>query len=368
MRGGNPSHFVYYSIVSKPSAPRHHTGTSHRGRTVLVSVLAVLAVGAVAVFGGLWWMQRSLSQNIESIGDPFASLTERPEDPLAEGDEGGASLPMNVLVLGSDSRVSAGDPSQWEAGAQRTDTMMLVHIPEDQQNVFVMSIPRDSWVEIPGHGSAKINAAFAYGGPALTIETVENLTGVRIDHFVMTDFESFKDITDAIGGVEITLKDDFTYDGVTIPAGQHRHMNGDQALRWVRERKSLTRGDFDRVQRQQAWVRAMVAKVRNEGILNNPVETQQLLEVITNSISADEGLTSGVITDMLGLARDLGSNDIVFFTAPFTGTGRSPDGQSIVELDEAALADLMVAWNADTLSEYIPAHAEELDMLPAVVD
>lgn len=372
----------YSSVVSdsdspldgfEPETPRH--GRNRRrmstGAKVLIGALTILLVLGGAAFGTFWWMQRSLSENVESLGDPFEELTDRPTSASELGDDADTSdsdLPMNILVLGSDSRISAGDPSQWEAGAQRTDTIMLVHIPADQENVFVMSIPRDSWVDIPGYGQGKINAAFSYGGPSLMIETVENLTGVYIDHFVVTDFESFEAITDAIGGVEITLTEDFTYEGETIEAGQHRLMTGEQALRWVRERKTLARGDFDRVQRQQAWMRAMVARVRNEGILNNPIETQQLMEAITSSISADDGLTSDVMTQLLGLGRNLGSNDIVFFTAPFTGTGTSEDGQSIVVLNYAVLDGLMAAWNADTLSTYIPEHEADLDMLPAVVD
>src|SRR5699024_10937807 len=112
-------------------------------------------------------------------------LTERPTRPATDNED--EDEEVNVLVLGTDCRISAGDPSQWQAGAQRTDAMMLVQLSADREAVTVMSIPRDSWVEISGHGYNKVNAAFSFGGPALTVATVENLTGVLIDHFAVAD-------------------------------------------------------------------------------------------------------------------------------------------------------------------------------------
>ncbi len=145
------------------------TGERRRRRwsstaTALTVVGVLLLVLAGAGLGTLLWFQRSLGHNIERLGDPFAEVSNRPvaaSQPATSSYEA-----MNVLVLGSDSRISAGDPSQWQAGAQRTDAIMLIHIPADRQAAQVISIPRDSWVPIPGHGEAKINAAFSYGGPA----------------------------------------------------------------------------------------------------------------------------------------------------------------------------------------------------------
>ena len=112
---------------------------------------------------------------MEFIADPFAGIpTRAPQQQAAAGEEPA----VNILVLGTDSRTSASDPSQWQEGAQRTDAIMIVQVSGDRKTVSVMSIPRDSWVEIPGHGQGKINAAYSYGGPSLTIHTVENLTGM----------------------------------------------------------------------------------------------------------------------------------------------------------------------------------------------
>lgn len=361
-RGHRPG---YSRMVSSSRAAKNSSG-----KKALAVVLAILLVLTGTGFAVVWWFQRALVNNVESLGDPFAGRTNRPTPSAGAtaGEDLGVDGAMNFLVLGSDSRISAGDPTQWAAGAQRTDTMMLVHVPADRENVFVISIPRDSWVDIPGHGSAKINAAFSYGGPALTIETVENLTGVPIDHFVMTDFESFKTITDALGGVRMTLKEDLHVGSTVIPAGNQQLLTGEQALWFVRERKNLPRGDFDRVQRQQAWVRAMVAKMRNDGTLGNPIAAQQFLDTVTRSIAADDGLNAAVMGELRSLATDLGSNDIVFMTAPYSGTGTSPNGQSIVELNMPAFDSLMEAVRSDTVSEYIAANPGAFDTLPPVVN
>ena len=121
---------------------------------------------------------------------------------------------------------------------------MIVQVSGDRQEVSVVSIPRDTWVEVPGYGQAKINAAYSYGGPSLAIQTVEQLTGVHIDHFVIADFESFEALTDEIGGVVINLKTPQTLADTQFPAGAQR-LNGAQALTYTRERKSLPGKDFN---------------------------------------------------------------------------------------------------------------------------
>lgn len=329
---------------------------------VSLSILLVLAVGVV---GAVWGVQHWLTSRVETIDDPFTAITNRP---AAAVEDANGDTAMNILILGSDSRISAGDPSQWEAGAQRTDTIMLVHLPADRADATVMSIPRDSWVTIPGHGEAKINAAFSYGGSSLLIETVEQLTDVRIDHFVVADFESFKDITDSIGGVRITLTESLTVNGTTIEAGQHQLLDGEQALAWVRERKTLARGDFDRVQRQQAWIRAIIAKLRNDGTLSNPARSLSFLQSLGDAVATDEGLDSSVMSDIQSRVQDLGSNDFTFMTVPTNGTGRSADGQSIVVLNDAELAALMAAVNEDSVAEYLAASSDAVDLLPPVVE
>ena len=270
-------------------------------------------------------------------------------------------------MLGSDSRISAGDPSQWEIGAQRTDAIMIVQVSGDRESVSVMSIPRDSWVEIPGHGQAKINAAYSYGGPSLTIQTVEQLTGIHIDHVIVADFESFTNLTDEIGGVTINLKTPQTVAGTDFHAGAQL-LNGEQALAYARERKTLPGGDFDRINRQQAWMRAIVSQVFNSGILSDPTRLYSFLSAVTSTMAVDEGFT---IDEMQNLAlgmRGVRSADIRFMTVPTAGTDMSNDGQSIVNLDPDASAPLFEAFAADTVGEYLEANPDVVALLPATVN
>ena len=330
----------------------------------LISVLAVVLVLVLGVGALGLWLRHSLGSKIETIDDPFAAISTRAPQQSVGANQKPAT---NILLLGSDSRISAGDPSQWEAGAQRTDAIMIVQVSGDRQEVSVVSIPRDTWVEVPGYGQAKINAAYSYGGPSLTIQTVEQLTGVRIDHFVIADFESFEALTDEIGGVVINLKTPQTLADTQFPAGAQR-LNGAQALAYTRERKSLPGGDFDRINRQQAWMRAIVSQVLHGGILTDPTKLYGFLSVVTQTMAVDEGFT---IDEMQSLAidlRGLRSRNINFLTIPTAGTGTSEDGQSIVVRDEAADTPLYTALATDTVQEYLETHPDAVPRLPGTAN
>ncbi|PFG44318.1 LytR family transcriptional attenuator [Isoptericola jiangsuensis] len=329
-----------------------------------MGVVCLLALLGGAGYGALVWFQKSLDANVEKLGDPFAEITDRP-DP-APSDPEAELADVNILVLGSDSRISAGDPSQWEAGAQRTDAIMLVHLPADRKSAVVVSIPRDSWVEVPGYGQAKINAAFSYGGPSLMIQTVENLTDVRIDHFVVTDFESFTSMTDALGGVQIRVPEDIgDGDQVFFSAGVHQ-MSGEEALKYTRQRYGLANGDFGRVQRQQNWMRAILGKINNNR--GNVVTMTKFFDTVSKSVATDDELTMDRMRELFESAREVSTNDVVFMTAPYEGTGRSADGQSIVVLDDRPFGRLMKAISQGEAAEFLEKHGEELELLPATVN
>lgn len=318
------------------------------GVITLCLFLSLVVSGA----GSLLWIQDQLDRNIERIQDPFGNIPESSRPTKAPPATPGAGTPMDILVVGSDSRISAGDPNQWKFGAQRTDAIMLLHIAADRKSAYVMSIPRDSWVDVPGYGDHKINASFAFGGPSLLIQTVEQRTGVRIDHLAVTDFESFQRITDTLGGVEL--------DGEL--------MDGKTALKYVRTRYGLPRGDFDRVKRQQAWVRAVMAKVLSSERLSSPAGLYSLTDTVSRSVALDEGFTMTEIRGLLLDMRDIRTGDVSFFTVPIKGTGWSPDGkQSIVLLDDAPFDELMAAVKADKVAEYLKEKSETVDMLGSKV-
>lgn len=311
--------------------------------------LLVLALILAGVGGAIFiTVRNSVNSQITHIHTSLDAPSSKRSQSL--GQSHASAQATTFLIMGSDSRHTGGELAQWKRGDQRSDVLMLAQIEAGGTGLNIMSIPRDSWVDIPGYGKGKINAAFSYGGPDLAIQTVENLVGITIDHFMMTDFASFSALTDALGGVSIP-----TAQGTTL-------MNGDQALAYVRERYSLPRGDFDRVQRQQAWMRAIVQKAFSQSLLTNPAKLSKLIGIITKYSALDQNLD---FTSLLGIASGLTglrSNGITFFTLPYSGTATSEDGQSIVEINRDALPELEEAWRNGTLSEYITTHTD-LDVL-----
>ena len=333
-------------------------------RIALLSVLAIFLVLTLATGGLALWVRHSIASGMEFIADPFADIpTRAPQQKVAAGEEPA----VNILVLGTDSRTSASDPSQWKEGAQRTDAIMIVQVSGDRKTVSVMSIPRDSWVEIPGHGQGKINAAYSYGGPSLTIHTVENLTGIHIDHFAVANFESFVALTDEIGGVRVNLKTPQTLAGKELGAGA-QVLNGQQALAYTRERSSLPNGDFDRVKRQQTWMRSIVSRVLTNGTLSSPTALYSFLKTASRTVAVDESFTLNQMQSLALETRHLHSNDIRFMTVPTAGTGTSADGQSIVTLDADADTPLFKAFAEDRVSAYLTEHPDAVELLPATVN
>ena len=333
-------------------------------RIALLSVLAIFLVLTLATGSLALWVRHSIASGIEFIADPFAGIPARaPQQKVAAGEEPA----VNILVLGTDSRTSASDPSQWKEGAQRTDAIMIVQVSGDRKTVSVMSIPRDSWVEIPGHGQGKINAAYSYGGPSLTIHTVENLTGIHIDHFAVANFESFVALTDEIGGVRINLKTPQTLAGKELGAGA-QVLDGQQALAYTRERSSLPNGDFDRVKRQQTWMRSIVSRVLTNGTLSSPTALYSFLKTASRTVAVDESFTLNQMQSLALETRHLHSNDIRFMTVPTAGTGTSTDGQSIVTLDADADTPLFNAFAEDRVSAYLTEHPDAVELLPATVN
>ena len=350
-----------FDTETEPTSESQPQKKMSRGKKATVVILAVVLVLVGGAVGFGWWVQNRLDGLIERIGDPFSDIESRPIIPDDVASQPGQ--PVNILVLGSDSRISAGDPSQWEAGAQRTDAIMLVHISGDRESAAAISIPRDTWVEIPRHGEAKINAAFSYGGPALMIETVEQLTDVTIDHFAITDFESFQTMTDALGGVTLNLSSPLEAGDRVIPAGEQR-LTGEEALKYVRQRYNLSGGDFSRVQRQQNWMRAIMSEVFAKDILGDVGELTTFLETVASSVAVDDGFTIGEMRSLALSGRSLRPGDISFLTIPHAGTGWSDNGQSIVVWDEENSRPLFDAVKNDGLADYLASDPPGVTFLP----
>ncbi|WP_225992819.1 LCP family protein [Actinomadura rudentiformis] len=278
------------------------------------------------------WRTASYDRNIQRLPDVFPE--QRTSRPVPDPGQ-------NWLLIGSDLRGDATE-EKWRPGRARSDTIMVLHVPEGGHRAYVVSVPRDLWVEIPGWRHAKINVAFSRGGPALLTETVEELSGLRIDHVAVVDFAGFERMTDALGGVEIRLEQPI-YDptnGWSWPAGVN-HLDGESALRFVRERKGLSGSDLDRVRRQQLFLRAMAEKAASTGTLRNPFKLDAFLSAASESLAVDSGTEFDTLRALaLRLAR-IGPGRITYLTMP-NGSSSWIDGQSVV-LQDRERADRLFA-------------------------
>jgi LCP family protein required for cell wall assembly len=308
----------------------------------VIGVIVLALVGGAAVF--LASLAQQFDQSTEKIADAFPD--ERVRLPEATGP---AASAQNILLLGTDSRSTL--ESIDDADGNRADTMMVVHIPSDRTGATVMSIMRDSWVEIPGHGTAKVNAALSFGGVPLAVQTVESIIGARIDHVAIVDFEGFIGLTEALGGVTVDNAVEFDSshrEGLTLPQGSI-NLDGERALAFTRERYAFIDGDYQRVRNQQAFLGAILDKLLSPDTALNPARVSEVIGAIAPYLKVDAGFTAGYAGGLAVEMRNVSKADVDFFTIPTLGTGTSDDGQSIVLLDNARLVQLREAFASDSL-------------------
>lgn len=312
---------------------------------IVVVVLAVLGVGAY-----VWSIGRNFNEAANQLTDEQVFGKERGEK---KDDKAGGT---NILLLGSDEPMSDVDMN--DSRGLRSDSMMVMHLPESGSNVQVMSIPRDTWVDIEGHGKAKINAALSYGGLPLAVSTVSDFIGTELDHVAVIDFEGFKGLTDSLGGVTVNSEQAFSTNGYEFQQGEN-HLNGDEALAFVRERKQFSDGDFQRARNQQAFIKGLISTMISADTLSNPKKIADMVTDFAPYMYVDSELTAQYISATAFEMRDVRPGDIQFFTAPTAGVGRSSDGQSIIKVDEAELEKVREAFKNDTLAEYVETAPEQ---------
>ncbi|MBY3555877.1 LCP family protein [Modestobacter lapidis] len=333
------------------AAPRR----SRLRRTLIV--LGVLGVVLALVVGsGLWFLGNRYGGNIERVGDVFAELeqTARPAAPSPVAQPEATADPVTFLLVGSDTRA---DVAPGELPDARSDAIMIARFSADREHAQVVSIPRDSWVDIPGHGRNKINAAYAFGGPALLVQTVEQLTGVRIDHYAAIDFDGLIQVTDSLGGVDVVVAETTSNGPYTFTAGVN-HLSGAEARWYVGQRYDLAGGDFDRVRRQQNYLRSMFGKLFSQEVFTSPGKLDSTLLAVTSAVAVDDGLSN---TDLAGLAyslRGLTPDSVEFFTAPVLGTGREGPA-SVVYLDATAGARMWGYLQTDSLGQNADEFSDE---------
>ena len=337
--------------VEGPEQPRRR----RRWRRVLIAVVVVLVLlgGGGALAATLY--VRSVDGDVERI-EAFEAVPEEARPPKVEA----AKDALNFLVLGSDSR----DPEN--SGGSRSDTIIVLHLTKDRSSAQMVSIPRDTWVHVPqskdgkhGNTDAKINAAFAWGGVPLMVQTVENYTKVRIDHVAMVDFGGFKEIVDALGGVEIDVEESFTSTH-SLNANSIREfhkgpqtMDGAAALDYARERFAFRDGDFARIRHQQQVIKAILNKASSGGILTNPGRLNAFLRATADAVAVDGTLD---LFDMATELRHLRSDNLNFYTSPSKGTGTIGD-QSVVLPDQTKARALFDGVRRDDLAAIAKAGA-----------
>lgn len=324
------------------------------GRRRATLIVLGMALPLIILAGaGLVVVTHGLSNNIVRMPDVFRGLVEGQRPPV--------SAAQTFLLVGSDSRADQpttghNAAADVDPGSERSDLVMLVRI--DRGQVTIVSIPRDSWVDIPGRGSDKINAAFAYGGPLLLVQTVERLTGIRVDHFAVIDFSGFRAMVDAVGGIDVVVAAPTTNFGVSFVAGLN-HLDGAEALAYVRQRHDLPRGDLDRAHRQQNAMRAMLDKAASAGLLTDPGQLYRLLDAISRSVAVDDTLGDAGIRDLGIQLSGLRSADITFLQPPVRSFGWE-DQQSVVHLDEQGADGLWLALRTGSVTTYAGRHPEAL--------
>lgn len=333
-----------------PPAPPH--GPRRRGRRIALVTGLVLLLVALLGAGAVLLYAQDLDGNMART-DAFEGLSpaERPEKVVSGS--------HNILLLGSDSR----DPEGTE-GPYRADTIILMHLPSDKDGAYLISIPRDLWVYVPpnadgsqGDQEAKINAATAFGGFPLMVQTVEEYTGVRVDHVMLVDFGGFVEVTDALGGVEMDIEQTITSihaPNRTFEQGRQT-LNGEEALDYIRQRKQFADGDFTRMRNQQQFLRALMDKAASGGTLTNPARLNAFLQTATRTLTVDNDFS---LVETALAFRNLRSDNLTFLTSPHAGTG-SAGGQSVVFSDDARAAELYEAVRQDRVAGWVAANPDE---------
>jgi LCP family protein required for cell wall assembly len=308
---------------------------------VTLTALALLMVGVL--FAGMLYaftVDQKVNENLQRGASLPADLpTEPGAKPRPKPRAGKA---QDYVLIGAD---------QAGGGVSRSDALMVLHLAGDRRSAYLISFPRDLWVRIPGHGHNKINAAYAFGGSALTIRTLEDLLDVRMDHVAEVDFAGFVALADEVGGVRVYNIHPSRFGGYAFPAG-HIALNGDQALAYVRERKTLPRGDLDRAERQRAVVTAILAKGLSGDTISNPRRFIAFTSGMAEHLTVDAELTPKVLRQT-ALSLRLAPDDLASLQAPVARFGRSADGQSIDVVDQAKMAELATALQNDTMADYL---------------
>ena len=330
--------------MSSPREPRKHSRAIRAITSLSVGIVALSAIGWL----GLGQISGSLNRT-----DAFAGINNRPDKPTSA---------MNLLLVGSDNRAGLTKEQireLWVGGTEvaagaRSDTMILVHISKARDRAVIISLPRDSLVTIPEHVSSsdstktvparqnKLNAAFSFGGAPLLIETLEGETGLRIDHYIEINFLGFKNIIDALGGIDVCVKKDIDdpKSNLVLSAGLQT-LNGIDSLKYVRTRYFDGQGDIGRMKRQQEFMSAVLQKATSSGTLLNPIKLVNFFNAAISTITTDNDFNKNDLLTLGRQLKNLSADRVRTLTIPLsTANGRAAGVGSVVIWDSVLAPDL----------------------------
>ncbi|MGP5031582.1 LCP family protein [Glutamicibacter arilaitensis] len=344
-------------VFSSRSARNRLERKKKRTRSIVVSVVVVVLVAVLSAGYVLFDLQRQFNSKSNTVALGFSDAEEQAR-PIKDPDD----KSMNILLLGVDHADEGTAQSAALEGAvsQRSDSMMLVHIPEDRSQVYVMSMVRDMYVDIPGHGMNKLNAAISLGGVPLLMQTIEGLFDTKLDHLAMIDFEGFRELSTALGGVTVDNEIPFTAKDTDYfyPAGDIT-LQGDRALRFVRERKSFTNGDYQRVANQRKFISAAANQVLSSSTLANPVKLYEIVDKVSPYLTFDQNFDAATLVGLGLQLKNVNTENMEMFTMPTAGTSTSADGQSIELASELAISQIAKALQTDTMAVYLQENPPE---------
>jgi len=341
-----------------------------------IRIFTILSISIVAISAISWAGLGRITAAIPKI-DAFDGLDNRPKK---------ESSAVNYLVVGSDTRegLSRAEIKRLKVGGtevaagKRSDTMLLIHISKKRDKAAIISIPRDSYALIPEHTNSqgklvpathsKINSAFNWGGAPLLIDTFEQMSGLRIDHYIEVNFVGFVRMVDALGGVEICTKKDIDdpKSHLVLPAGRHI-LDGVDSLKYVRTRQFDGLGDLGRMKRQQEFAGAMLRKATSAGVLLNPVTMVDFINSALASVVTDNGLKQGDLLTLGKQLRNLSASNVRTLTIPLKYYNYSKNGVSAAVLWDPVLAPELFERikNDDALLDKVKA---DPSASPSIVD
>jgi LCP family protein required for cell wall assembly len=301
-----------------------------RRKRALLTVCGVMSALILIVSGSAWALTGYINGHIKRVDAGTANSA--------------STGPLNILVAGVDPRTGLTHHEEvvlhvGDDVSSNSDTLMLMHVSADRSRVTVVSIPRDSWVSIPGHGMDKINAAYGLGGAKLTVQTVEQATGLTINDYVEVDFLGFVRVIDALGGVNICLPQalDDPYSGLDLSAGEH-HVDGITALAYARDRHSFATSDLARIQDQQRLLSSALSEAIHSGLLANPIRLSQFINAALSSLTVNQGLNVAALADQM---RGITAGNVTFTTVPLANVDyQTPTGELAVQWDSQAASQL----------------------------